>query len=430
MKRRKFTQVERYLGRASSATLGYIANNVPGAYAAYKAFNHLENLTDNYINKRRKMAPIHRTPTRQRRLSFNKMPTTPRKRYALPTIRRRLFKRSGIKRNRYRGRMKKQKPASGHSVISSNFSKIFRSKAKLKIKRTMGIWRHMQTHIALVTTTAGNQAVADLLFVNTVPQNITSTGTSYGIFQAATAYEQLNPNLTNTGSGYLGSSVTPPEDRWVVLDHNINIEWTNFSPVAAHVDVYVMKCLKPTNQSAYTLWSTGYAAMAFGTPQVTLPPAGTTVGTVGYDAVNVVGARPTDTRLFKDFWKIVQCKSFDLAGNESFNDVIHIVQNQVKKREDLTQLSANGSVYHSGSFEVFYIVRGQVVLDTTVALSPKPTFGSIKIGYVAQVKTNLQGVKDAVNRLNTNNVVVNYPNAASLANQSLINEVDAQVNPF
>nr|WAE42660.1 MAG: capsid protein [Cressdnaviricota sp.] len=403
--------MEDYVGSASAATLGYITSGIRGARSAY-------NLYQKFSNMKRKSSVPHTPRKRHNARKVNTTKPTPLQ------VRLR-------KADKHRPRSSKKKQAlvrynqAGHSTLNAAYVKVFRSKGKLRVKkhRGSGIWRHFQTHNNIVTGAAGNQTSFDMLFVNTVPQNITSTGSGYGIFQAFNAYRNLNPNLTNTGSSLLGATVTPAEDKYLLLDHNIDIEITNLSAVAIEFDFFICQCKQNTVISAYTAWSTGYGNMSFGTPQVVPPVAGSTTGTSGYNALNIVGARPKESKLFRDFWKIKTVRHFGLAGNGTQKFNINIVQNQLVKNEDMIQLNANGTVYHKGSFDILCVARGQVVEDTTVGTLA--TFGSIKFGWIGTVKTALTGVPNLANRLNSNNAAVNYPTAASTANQRILNEVDA-----
>lgn len=402
-----------YAGLASAGTLGYIHGNTRGAYKAVKAYRSFH----------KDMAPLTRRKTLARQISREKW-----KKLASKLVKRNLVKKAGkVFRKTPRKRLAyKVPPVAGHSTAASIYAKVFRSKGKVQFKRhrLSGVWRHFQTHQNLVTGTAGNQTSFDMLFVNSIPQNYVSTGPGYAIYQAYNAYKQLNPNLATTGSGLMSPTTLPADDRYVLLGHNIDVEISNFSAVAIEFDLYVYKCIKPSTFSVYTLWGQGYSNMSFGQGQIVPPVPGSTAGTAGYNALNIVGSRPTESRVLKNFWKLQKVKHFMLEGNGTQKVNFHIVQNQLIRNEQTAQLSAQGNVYMPGSYDILCVARGQVVEDVTVALAPLSTFGSIKFGWIATVKTSLTGVPNMANRLNSNNAAVNYSTAATTANQKIINEVD------
>nr|WAE43013.1 MAG: capsid protein [Cressdnaviricota sp.] len=322
----------------------------------------------------------------------------------------------------------------GHSGITINTIKINDNPKGLKLLKGQssgGTWRYQQTHKYILTSQTGTQQILDACVVNSGDQCITSSGILYNQSQNAVALQQLNPYLTVTGSLILGAVSTPLNDRFVIKNNSINIEFTNFSPVGALIDVYVLKAKKLGKNWAYTTWTNGLLTDKLS--QVNMVPSGpgsATNGTIGGLIPSIVGVKPNAASDFKDFFKICAVKTLTIspASTEQLN--IDILINKVVKTSTVREELLSNNIMRSTTYEVMFVSRGALVLDNTTGGSQTPTYGPIKVGCVITAHTQCGAVKGGnANRINLNMGYDNIPVGAVNANISLLNEVDVSVTP-
>lgn len=336
----------------------------------------------------------------------------------------------------YRKALKLQEPLdfnSGHSGIGGTTIKINESGHKLKLLKKqskMGLWKYQQTHKYILSSVSGTQSIFDICTVNSVSQILTSSSTTYAFNQNCIALEQLNPYLLNTGSTYLPNNFLPLNDRFIINNNSINMEFTNFSPIGAIIDVYILKAKKLNKDSAVNTWSYGLTDDALGQTNAGLPAAGTgTFGSVGSPTPFMVGVKPTDASLFKSYWKIASVKHFTLspASTEQLN--IDIGIDRVVKMVDVREEASSAMLYRpSTTYQIMVVSRGALVLDNTTATLQTPTFGQTKVGLIVTAHTHCSAVKGGnSNRLSVNTAYSSIPSNATATNQSLLNEVDVAI---
>lgn len=328
--------------------------------------------------------------------------------------------------------LKQADPAGqAHSAISTKTIRV--GKWKKCSADTIGKWQYQQTYRYNLTSSAGQQGVSTVLVPLHLQKILNSTGAGYNSYQSYTALELLNPYLSPTqlaGFNNYGNVQIPQNDRFVCESVCIQMELSNFSIVSAYVDIYVLQCRKSTADDATTIWSRGLLLQALGQPAmsqpvaVTVAPQGT--GVEGYPIPSAVHVKPTDGKLFAQFYKTHKVKSLMMMGGASETVNIDIGVNKVIDVTTLKQLGSQNTQYIAGlTWQIMIVQRGTLVEDTGVTSAQQfPTYGTTKIGCILQEKYKLCGVKGNTTRLNTSTEYSNIPYGQASGNQSLINVID------
>lgn len=312
--------------------------------------------------------------------------------------------------------------AAGHSGFSADNIRV-KPRTKLrKLQKLVGHWRYQQTHQWSLTSSAGTQGKKLLCTVASNAQLFTSTGSGYSEVQNATALEQMNPFKTNTGSSVLVSSATAANDRFMLRNCAVKMLVTNFSVVAAEVDIY---CLTPkilTNQDPVTAWDNRDDAFGLAIAGGAGPGAGS-VGTFGGNNTNIPFVHPHDNSRFRVQWRICAVKSMRLEGNSTERCNFDLTWNKVIQKNKY--VPQNFLYIPNVTYAFMAVWKGALVLDTTTA-THAPTIGSTSLGWVGVPRYVMSAVKDNAGRLDSQAMIDNLT-APVLANQSLINEVDAPI---
>jgi hypothetical protein len=278
-----------------------------------------------------------------------------------------------------------------------------------KAKMSVGTWEYNISYAGTMNSTAGQQGVNTPLAAATTQNMIVSSGATYSFFQSYTALQQLNPYLTNTGSVLLGTAVTPATDSFVLKNYNVNLELSNFSNVGVVMDVYCLTLKKNTNADPSALWTLGYAGNQFGTSAISLPAPGTTTGAAGFPTIVTVGARPTESKVFKEFYKIEAHRNIHLQNSSSHIMDISVDCHKIIKCDEMLKLNSQVTVYVPKLTVIIMVVqRGLLVEDTTFA-AHKVTYGPTSVAYIANVKYNAHAVKNPAGRLDVNYAATQVP---------------------
>lgn len=294
-----------------------------------------------------------------------------------------------------------------------------------------GTWTYTQTHQHHLTSNPGRQGITVIASGVTKEQCVTSTGPAYTVYQNNTCLEQLNPNLTNTGSAFLGSVVTPLNDRFFVHNGDVEINLTNFSGGSTLCELYLVTAKKANSSDPVGHWNQGYIDDGYGKTVFSQPAIGSTGGQVtGSGNAGFVGCTPTETSLFRSMWKVHHRHKFEIAGGASYQHSIHIDINKIIKKNDLAQLA--GTWITGTSYSIFLVHRGVVGLDTpdtgpTIA-NTYPIFIPTELGVVVNVKTRCQAIAGNAARLPvamySNEVATGAYNPTNLAKIQVMNIVD------
>lgn len=395
------------IGSISAATLGYIHGNIKGARMAYKLYKNMppykrkNNHTSNYPRKRR----VRRVFPKRKKATLKRK--TKRK------FKQQLPQTDGI-----------------HSGVERNsVNLVFKAKKGLPgSQKGMGTFHYAQNHVLKTTSAAGTQNAWVLACGATVSQCLTSSGGSYNPYQNNTALELMNPNLTNTGSSFVPTVVTPLNDRFLLKNQVAEVEITNMTGVATYCELYLCVAKTANASDPVNQWAQGYTDDSFGVAANVFPAPGTSVsGATGKGGITFPGAVPGETSTFRSMWKVKYQHKFELAGAASYQHFINIDQNVMIKRDQL--VAQSGSWKNGVSWCLFVVQRGAVVLDITTvgAGNGIPTFGSTVLATIVTVKTKMQAVAGNAARLSTVFVADRVPANAATNMEEIINEVDGAV---
>lgn len=318
-----------------------------------------------------------------------------------------------------------------HSGIQRNTIRVGNKSLKmLKGQTTCGRWVYAQTYKSILTSGAGLQGVTTLVSPVTASKCLLTSGNTYSVEQNDVALEQLNPYLTNTGSAYLPTVVTPLTDRFIIKSVALELELTSFSAVGTRMDIYICVAKKAGGLQPIVAWNAGLAQQNQGQPIEVAPGAGTVGGgVIGYPTNTVPHVKPNEARAFRDFWKVLAVKTVEFTGNSTEILNIDIDVNRVVKMVDVR------TYYNSGinnmpnmTYSVFAVQRGAVVADITsgVGGSETVTYGSTKVGMCLIERYTMCGVKGNSGRLDVSANYTNIGTGTAFANQTLLNEVDVQ----
>lgn len=340
---------------------------------------------------------------------------------------RQLFKRGGSSTATATKVKEKNAPADSHSGVGLDTIRVGNWKPAKLLKRqfTKGAWKYQQDYRAMLNGQSGAQTCTNIVYPMSLSKLLVSTGSSYGIIDNDVALEQLNPYLNTVGSTYLPQTL-PLNDRFIVKNCTLELEMTSLSAVGCYLDVYVVQCKKACKQDPLYMWNQGLGIQSEGQSVFVNPPIGVGPFAPGYPTKDIPHAKPGESKLFSQYYRILKVRSFQFTGNSSMRFNIDIGINKVIKMETVRQYVTDGITHQPGSFAIFTVQRGSVVEDTTPSgpYNGLPTYGTTKIGYVLQERYNMCGVMGNTGRLNVSTVVDTLPNGQTLANQSLLNEVD------
>lgn len=316
-----------------------------------------------------------------------------------------------------------------HSGISTETIRVKAGPLKLPGKQKMlGLWKLDYTFSGILGAGAGTQQCTTIAVLNNNSMLFVSTGGTYssnGTIQAPYALEQLNPYLTNTGSALIPSVATPLNDRFVLKRNTLKLEMTNFSAVAADIDVYLLSPKVVLDQTKHpdTLLTQAYDS--FGVATAVAPAPGVVTNTPGGFLKTIPYVNPMENSSFRTNYKICTVKKIMLEGNSTQFVNFDINVNKVIKKEKWSQL-ATYALVPGVTYVIMTINRGQLVLDKTNSLTTGTvcTTGSTEIGYACFIHSRACAVSGNADRLNTSFMASGIPANTTVANQSLVNEVD------
>nr|WAE42995.1 MAG: capsid protein [Cressdnaviricota sp.] len=320
----------------------------------------------------------------------------------------------------------------GHSSIQDS-SIVIRPNPKglklLKNESAHNYFRYQQTHKYILTSPVGLQSINQVCTVNSSSQIITSTGTGYSFYQNDIALEQLNPNLYNSGSAVYTAGQVPLNEKFIIRNNSINIELTNFSPVGAILDVYILKTKKSTGFDPLTLWNSAVNDDALPTSiDMQFATPGGSTSSPGRLIPSCVGVTPSMSRGFTDYLKIEAVKHVELIGASTQTLNIDIYMDKVVKTEVFRMVPQNIWMPNL-TYSILIVQRGSIVSDNTVSVSPVATYGQTRVGCIVTSKTVCSSIKGgASSTINTQTGYSNISIGVSAANQGLLNEVDAVTN--
>nr|WAE43039.1 MAG: capsid protein [Cressdnaviricota sp.] len=431
------------VGRAAADTLGYVVNGVPGAAYADAEWRAQHPRTPPETPNRRRRARSEETPTRrvrQRQEVTENNSNSMRGRHR-GTMHRGVARKKGRKHHKKTFKRAKSNGAnmagaSGHSGTARATEKYSRgTKGLKKNEKVIGQLLYRQTNTFKWNDTtfalAGTQSVYEAAVAGSISQWLTTSGTGHTLYQAGTAYAELDPNRKVTGDQ---GSIIPPgyisaNNPMLARSYAFNVCMANLSNLGAWVTLHLCMCKQATAEGPAECWQQGYVADTVGQSATWAPPGagGLTPGTAGAGYNTFPFAVPSDSLVFKKFWKIIETKEVDLAPAANAKVNFDVLANKVTRMEVLNNLPPGTIAAANTTYVLMAIVKGGMVIDSTPSGSFQPTFGIPEVGIITNVTAKLSNViggsaKTRVTRF-TDDVSYN----ALLTNQQVLNEVDVSV---
>lgn len=320
------------------------------------------------------------------------------------------------------------------SLCKNNVFLVLAKFPKRKLKFA-GKWRLQATHAQITSNTAGLQDATSYFGIGTIAQ-ITGGGTpgtsiqNYGPTTGPIGYNQLNPSLLTTGNSVFGTPIVPYANRFFWKHCQVDMEFNNTSDTGCCYDVFLCQAKKPAIVGLLPtdVWSAGYAEEAGPWPSSTYLGAGvTTGGVIGYPKVEMPGSHPGQSRKFKDWWKILSVKSFNLAPGQDCSLNFSIVMNKVMDMSKYLEMQTRSIVIAPGTLYFMTRLRGAVGVDATSTLTP--TFLQAQVAHISRVTNFFQEIEGGAAAAQALELIGDkIPTAAILANQKSIHQyIDTNV---
>lgn len=269
-----------------------------------------------------------------------------------------------------------------HSGLSEKHI-VIRLNKRLKHK-CLGKWKYAQNWAAQYTATAGNQLVTMIAGFCQRNQVLVSSPAP-NVLQLRENLFDLNPAIKLPGSTLIPVNNTPATDRIAIFRVRHNILLTNFESVSTVVYLYFITPKRDVVAYADQVWTQGLSSaggegllVAARTRAAAGVYSGTTVGAC---APTDVFQKPSDCRIFNDYYRILKVKKIKLAAaaTEEIVSTVHI--NKIVNR---AALQDNGIDNVRGmTVQILAVAYSQVVDDQTAGPSPSPTTGPINLGMVS-----------------------------------------------
>jgi len=328
----------RAAGRASAATLGYIAGNVPGAYASVKAYDYLS-----------EMAARTRPRSNKRKYNSTKAWSTRRVKST--------YAGSGPIIPMRKPRWGKTKPVICRGVrIPKKLAKQIRCVAVQAIHDEQPTGKFYKHIAGLFPKTGGaEQSVEDRYF--------TSGSTSSALNQLGVAsYEKIIDAVSvlfgvkaASATYATPNNLTPSQMIIPAFRHYVKYEFKNNRPIETEFHIYETVPKEDTNSTVAGNWAT-----------MTLVQKGLTTRDRLY-----YGMRPEMYPQFRDSYKILKKKTYRIAAGAS----IFYTMTQASDHIKFDEWTANGSVTpfsHRKNFSKELLVIENTPLCGTTAAAAAP----------------------------------------------------------
>lgn len=251
----------------------------------------------------------------------------------------------------------------------------------------------------------------------------------------------LNPYQVNTGGTVIGSILKPTSDYVHVHDIMSDYLITNFSQVAAWVEVRWFMAKTNVNNSPVEQWYSACSDKQLGqaseAPQASTSGDTATAGaptvilaspTLGGNGIRThYGMSPTAERQFNMYYKTLQKCSFALQGGDTRKIALKIEVNKTMSKS--FALAATQKYLKNGTIFCTIIVRPSTALVQDTSGFIEPTTAQVSVAWVVNNKVNLSslgGQRLEYNRGFTTNTVTTVP-AHTVLNEVIVNDADAQI---
>lgn len=352
-------------GYAAAGTLGFIANNIPGAVEGLHAYTQ-------YRNWRDRMAPI--TP-----------PRTPGNRMAVDT-------------------MNTTQSAGSHNSATKQHITIIVNPPR-PLGKNLGKWSYYNMCSGYVKNTVGKQEAKDMFGVCTLAQligpNVTPTPTG-NYWTLADNLFSLDPyQKTTGGSASWNTAQIPKSNKIFVKRVRGDIQIVNTSTLAVDFDLLFFKarCHQKTSegftQPSWT-WNNALDQYNLGQGSSAWPADKTSSAVGGTSTYYDYGRSPMSERMFNRKWKKIARRTFILDGGQAIKYLYTMEMNRVYDREYLNSVTDQGLDILAGSIYVMLIERPTPAV-TAIGSEPgadrHPSIGSASAAWTSTQEYELFSVE-------------------------------------
>nr|WAE43035.1 MAG: capsid protein [Cressdnaviricota sp.] len=255
-----------------------------------------------------------------------------------------------------------------------------------QLYKPLGRFRYIQQNYGNVQAGFGQQGVKTIAGHMTISQLITSSSAPVGYNQFNTAAFALNPYQTNTGSSVLSSVVAPPEDRIHIHSTFVDLQLSNMSASAAHVELYWVTPKKGLGAEPDVEWNrvcSTYETLGQSAAGQASDASGVqTQATVGYPTYGLYGETPTAHKGWNQMYKVLRKMSIPLSSGATKKIIYKINHNKTFVKSVVTEQNVVSVI--AQPFSTVYcmmIVRGVPVLDDNGGTQGNPTTSNAAIAW-------------------------------------------------
>ena len=307
-------------GLVSSATLGFVADNLPGAIGASSAFK----LADEKFNLTGLAEHMPRMVKRKR--SGKSSSSGSKTRGNTPRKQKRLRK---TKRMKKKSLFKKRRGATIDSKslhLMQDMSLVrFTMKGRKPQKHTFdGRIKFKDTYSHVIEGPLGLQSVMALRYFHHRNQLVVDTpdnSIKNDRSKSSTNVFALDPNRATTGSGTPGNpgseipvQINPASEAIYCSHHTSRISLTSLENIPQHVEMFWCVAKIDSNLEPTQAWADDQFTLAMGQSPIiqATTAAGAPDPASGYPSINTYGERPSSKLKFSKMWKIVCHREFVL----------------------------------------------------------------------------------------------------------------------
>lgn len=247
-----------------------------------------------------------------------------------------------------------------------------------------------------------------------------------GPAQSEYAYFDINPYDKITGSGIFTNNTFLSNDRLLLKYEAVMMDFSNVSTSATQVRLYAFKCKKYTSLGPLNYWNQDLIDMGEQGPgAATVPAAGLITNTPGYMNYQFPYMAPKGCKTLSEFYHLQGVNEFNLnaGGHEKLR--VDIVHNMLGIKEAYNKA---GTIFVPGSTVFVLVQLGVPVVDVTTGGGPLATFSSNETAVTMTARKAFQPIKNNAGRAKPYVGWDTIPAGATLANQKLVNVVDAVVS--
>lgn len=197
------------------------------------------------------------------------------------------------------------------------------------------------------------------------------------------ALKDMNYNQYTTGGVSFAAGKQPAGDRFLWKSSVHDMEIKSGISAAQYITIYVLLAKKDTANAPIAQWQSGNAAQGAIASGGTTAPAMTFIanmtasnpGVLGYCDQTQIGNSPQQSRLFKEYFKILHTYKFVLEGGQTKRIIYDLLVNKLVKHELLINDSATYTQGHTVSFMA--VAHGVCSFDDNlnVFTNSAPDFG-------------------------------------------------------